>query len=565
MANKNDNKQEIKTSPLVEAALLSVPRHVTPTAPGQGFWGNTAYSLAVLRADSSGGSLKIPRGSLGITLFPKSSADVLRGMDRVEGIIRKKEASYQEKGKDIPVSLRQQLQIISELRKMIQSSVSQCFAASAAVMFIGTNSEVELVEYMTSSGGAYQRPEHGWAHALQGVVPTSPPATFPDPAVFWAATDTVMRKVLPKTYMPRSLPKEMPTFYIGIGSQDKSLVTWTPWEATNPLLAVMGTSGSGKSVIMRLIMYQAATISGIKVVIFDPKGEWPAQVKRMGHNEGVSSVTNVLNYGILQPPGLLRMALNEEEIKMPAMRASTLFSMLGGLVDEVTEQPLRKAVSSLCVGDDWEKITWTDVYNQIPQKVRDAFIMLSPDGAYANFFSTESEPIPLSDVTVIGVEMLTAAGSADRKTNDVIMSLLLLTLAERLKSEEKALLGLDEAHAILGLPATRAIMSTLMRVARSYGLGIILASQGLRDLYGGVDDPVDSLAAQCATRIILRPSPSETNFESYGLGDYKASIKALSELPSGCGLYLDSEGKMTPFFASLPSVARNFCIATKTS
>jgi hypothetical protein len=562
MATKDKSRK--KMSPFVQAALSSVPQTMNMVEAGQVNWGSYTAALSVL-IPTERSVVHTPRDAISsMSLYPISASEVLQHIKSVYQAEQEHIDRAKKKGRDISGSLAMRARTARKAQDLIAYGKG-AFLSQFTSMSICANEKAANVakERLIERGGKYTLPLHGWVHALQSALPTSPPKPFTDPKVFFVTTPEIVESTMPVPRLPR-LPEITgnPQFYIGI-TQEGEMLTWSPWDSTNPLLGISGVSGSGKSVLGRLVMYQAATVEGIRMVVLDPKGEWANQFRhfppKMREKITTISTSDLFKHSIPQPHALISM-MSRGEIG-DAQRLSSMMSLLSGFASQEYNASLRQTLSTLISEEEWEEITWAKIYENLPEKAKEPFAILDPKGAFKRFFNGDN-PLPIAEkgVTVIEMEHLTGSSSGDKETNDATTTLILLAIVENLKNAERGFFFVDEAHFLLKLPNAGDSIRVLMRVARSYKVAVALASQYLKDLYESTAAE-ESLGGQCAYRALLRPSDQETpRIDEFGLSKYKRQINTLMQSRPGSGLWFTG-GVARPFFTMLPNAVRDFCLA----
>lgn len=501
--------------------------------------GSTPIALRVVLPSLGSAPFTFPSCPLALSLFPMPStqmaAEAQRALERME---RKK-----QEGKELTAVDAAQMTILRAAVTLATQNPGNVFASLLTVYPTGRDAVDEALEIAQSA--RLFTPSSTWPQVLSGVFPVSPPVRIPYPSAYFALVPEFF-SAIPVSPPPDDLDAAERQFYLGV-SADGHMVLWSPWKSINPHLGITGYSGSGKSVLCRLIVYQAA-LQGVPLVVIDPKGEWPQQVPALeGLGVKVNAVLEQDIYRLRLPTLAEVLALLVGESSPGPQRAQALASLLEPLSKTASEVAIRVASDRGAV--------WADVYRAAEGLgCAGEYSLFDPNGAWGEVFNPDLPPWSLdARVSVFGLTQLTGAAVGDVKNNDFFVLLLLLSLTEALKRVRGAMVLVDEAHILLRLPSTRRAVDVLLRVARSAGLSVILASQTWADLYGG-DEP---LAAQCATRVILRPAAEEVE----RITEYKEEIETICAVGKpGAGLLITPKGRSL-FSIIVPVPAQRFCFA----
>lgn len=490
------------------------------------------------------GQFQLPQRMVwGMTMFPFQSQVALGSAERV---IRRLEREM-AKGRELSPDEAAQLALARRAYEVAQQNPGQMMAAHL-VMAARSPEELHDIAQM----GRWLVPAHTWAVALTSLFIPSPPISFPNPELYFAIVPQLLEH-FPATPPPPPLPNNPQAFYMGM-NVDGAAVIWSPWETVNPHLGITGYSGSGKSALCRLLVLQASLQSPpVPLTVIDPKGEWTGQaphLRAMGVEVNTVSDQELYSHRLPTPPEVFDAFVPGGRSAPAPQRAQALASILYPLLGDDAPAVANRAVDAQ---------DWFEVYRLSGEDRR--LHLFDPNGAWAHALRAES-PWPLdATCSIFGLGALTGAAMGDKKTNDFFVFLLVLALSEALKRKGRAIILIDEAHALLRLPATRMAVEVLLRVARSAGLAVILASQYWADLYLAREGQ-EPLAAQCATRVILRPSAEEVAEIGKYMPDLAEEIQAVMDAGvPGAGILLFPGGKSL-FRVVVPSPARGFCFAT---
>lgn len=533
-------KQQKAVSPRVAARLATAfPTVSWDASRGVALLGNTPVAPRIL-LPSVGARFAVPDNiPWSISLFPIPATEIARSAQRA----LEQQERQRQRGRELTAEDAARATIARAAQNLANQYPGNTFAALMVLAPVGSRAATEAADL--GQGTRVATPATTWPQATTAIIPVSPPSRLPIQEAYFGFVPPFLNP-LPTPPIPSPLKGQERMFYLGV-SVDGHLVTWSPWATINPHLGITGYSGSGKSALCRLISYQAA-LQGIPFVVIDPKGEWPAQAPRlveMGVDVWVTSERDLYTHRLPSPVEVIGMTTGPDPTG--PQRAQALSSLLAPLSDAASAVAVRAAAKP--------DLGWEDVYAAAKELgVAAEFGIFAPDSAWRNLFNPETPAWTLGgNISIFGLAHLTGAAMGDVRNNDFFTLLLLLSLSEALKRLRGAIVLVDEAHILLRLPATRQAVNILLRVARSAGLSVILASQTWDDLYGG-DEP---LATQCATRVILRPAAEEVA----RMTEYQSEVEAICAVGRpGAGL-LVSPQERTLFSVIVPPVAQQFCFA----
>jgi Helicase HerA, central domain len=379
----------------------------------------------------------------------------------------------------------------------------------------------------------------GYEPSILGTVPSTGTSIH-------LVTDEILTTVL-KSY-------ERQLFYLGhvYGSQPK-LPLWfkhfdSGYDGAGEAyhLGIFGKTGSGKSVLAKMILLAYARYPGMAVLVIDPQGEFSKDLRSRSHRDSFSvPVREVLDHLGKQHHvfTVQKLVLDRWELFQQILAESRFFRDLQILtrdkIDTACDQlveAMKKAklvLSRLHEREVFDK-TWRllgeeRLRNKIyaregaaAERFREAVEDAEPDDLYsnawlpvANLFREDRESgrrkvedalkwllersKPSRPVLVIDVSRETAG---DLFWNDSIQALVIkrllegiTTLAEQLYRDDQslnALVLIDEAHRLAprdlprdqeGAKAVRDVLIDAARTTRKYGLGWLFISQTLSSLH----------------------------------------------------------------------------------
>ncbi|HEY1357048.1 MAG TPA: ATP-binding protein [Thermoleophilaceae bacterium] len=294
-------------------------------------------------------------------------------------------------------------------------------------------------------------------------------------------------------------------FYIGHTlSGSAQPVLFDPTEASRtsrpPSVLLAGTLGSGKTLFMQLLEYQAF-LAGSRIVDVDPKGGGDHRLAELpgmdGHVERIELSSDDAYRGMLDP---LRIALPELR---EDLAVSFLFDLLPGplapgwkreiiaAVRAVTRDAADRGRDAGC-GQVIERLC-ADAGDDARAAGETLAVYADTGLARLGFGAGRAGPLAAGDrqVTMLGIRNLArplpGTPKADYTEEERIGQALLRLLAAyamRLVAHDPgrhAIAGFDEAHFLLSDSAGRRLIEVLNRMGRSLNVTPILATQTLAE------------------------------------------------------------------------------------
>ncbi len=320
--------------------------------------------------------------------------------------------------------------------------------------------------------------------------------------------------------------------YLGKNLSTGEEVFWSLEDAPSPHIVVVGPTGSGKTELLAHLASEMNSVYGMRYIVIDAKGEYPGRLSARGE---VFNVVRLENVSL----GLNRIFRESNNPRLIAEIISKAF----GIIDEKlrvklynvlrnsinADNPLEHAASlATLVLDEYSSLKIREVLDQV--------VLL--DIGRKHLIEVLSEPgsnivIDISDVFV---------------RNERLVRVLVLVLEAAMKmgllrtgnEGIRRLLLLDEAWVYLGIPG---LVSDLMRISRSYGVSVALATQRIEDIDGEPGLSSD------AGLFIAMSSPSPEYWESV-----RRYVRISEEIMELVGLLGRGEGivRIAPEQTALP-------------
>lgn len=261
--------------------------------------------------------------------------------------------------------------------------------------------------------------------------------------------------------------------YIGKNISTGEEIFWDLDTAPSPHIVVVGPTGSGKTELLAHLASEMNTVYGISYIVVDAKGEYPDRLGARGEAfkvvrlESVSLGLSRLIRESLDPYTITEIISRAFGIEDERLRVK-LYNVLRSSIS--AEHPLERAASlaSLML-DEYTSYKIKEILDQVSS--------LETSGQHLiDVLSREDSNvvIDISDIFVRNERLV-------RTLVLVLEAAMKLGLLKAGNEKIRRLLLLDEAWAYLGIPG---LVSDLMRISRSYGVSVALATQRIEDIDG---------------------------------------------------------------------------------
>jgi hypothetical protein len=304
------------------------------------------------------------------------------------------------------------------------------------------------------------------------------------------------------------------SIFMGITRRFGVPFTWTFSTLTNPHIAVVGITGSGKSFFVKTFLIRASYVWGTNAIIIDWAGEYKGWVKQSGGTVvsfGKGDYINLMDLSGVKPIDRVKQIMNSLDIltdiaNFPEQRRLTSEALeqsylnAGFIISSVPPQdkdaPTLKDVASLLE----EKMT--EGTYEYPAELENAIYRLRQFSREGEDYFAQKSTIDLDRLITSGLVSIDLSGLPDEKFRALAALFLLQTLKEKMRAEGwsaskglKAIVVLDEAWKVASDERSDAI--TIIREGRKYQFGLIVASQNPTDIN-------EAIFSNVGTNIILK-------------------------------------------------------------
>jgi conjugal transfer ATP-binding protein TraC len=330
----------------------------------------------------------------------------------------------------------------------------------------------------------------------------------------------------------------------GINQHNNSLVLFDRFSLENPNAVIFGTSGSGKSYLVKLEALRYL-MAGTDVIIIDPENEYRTLAEAVeGSFFDISlSSTDHINPMDIPTPG-------EDERPADVLRSNTvnlvglLRLMLGGLTpeeDAIIDQAISETYAARDITEESDPKTWAE---KVPVLSDMEDVLENMDGgeslvrrlrkftkgAYSHFFNQTSNVSMDNNLVIFGIRNLEE--ELRPMAMFIVMRYIWKTITSSLK---KRILLIDEAWLMMQNEDSASFLFGLVKRSRKYWTGVTTITQDVSDFMSS--DYGQPIVNNSALRILLKQSPSIIDIvqQSFGLTDEEKMI--LLEGATGEGIF----------------------------
>jgi hypothetical protein len=289
---------------------------------------------------------------------------------------------------------------------------------------------------------------------------------------------------------------------------------WSFANLTNPHIAVVGITGSGKSYFVKTLLVRASYIWNSNAIIIDFAGEYRSWVKQSGGTVvalGKGDFINIMDLSTMKPIDRTKQIINSFEI----------LTDIGSYPEQrrITEEAIEQAylnfgfVASVRPPTGKECPTLKDVIALLQEKIQEgtyeypaelenAIYRLRQFAREGEDFFARKSTIDIDRLASSGLVAVDLSGLPDERFRALAALFILQTMKEIMRSEGwveskglKTIVVLDEAWKVASDDRSDAI--TIVREGRKYQFGLIVASQNPTDVN-------EAIFSNVGTTFILR-------------------------------------------------------------
>lgn len=325
-------------------------------------------------------------------------------------------------------------------------------------------------------------------------------------------------------------------------------ITMNPKKLANQHLLIVGKSGAGKSQTTSSVLFELSK-QDIPFLILDFQGEYISSVLTNSKNESFAEATNAMtfdpSYGMDINPLELSIDGNTGQrigYMSNVYQVSSILKQIFGLGD--IQHPVLKDAIKRAYQEKGFSVTDRATWNNEPPQFHDIWAILEfmeqNEGTNVrnlkyrieplfenNIFVSGEGSVSISDIlnknSIIDLSKLHTPELMKSVARFVLQAVYNRMLADGPSKSIKLYVVIDEAHKL----SYDQTLTDLIREARKYGVGFILASQSVRDFATVVFENM-------GTKIALQLEGEDAKFmaENFGATDRTSKDAVLSMLPS---------------------------------
>ncbi len=308
--------------------------------------------------------------------------------------------------------------------------------------------------------------------------------------------------------------------FVGTTSIFKVPFSWSFENVTNPHIAVVGITGSGKSYFVKTFLIRANYVWGTNAIIIDWASEYKEWVRQSNGqivSLGKGDYLNILDLSGIPPINRTKQIMNALEIltdisMFPEQRRLTeeaieqSYTNMGFRLPDVPPENKEGPTLHNVIALLQEKLQ--EGTYEYPAEMENAIYRLRQFAREGQDFFSRKSTIDMKKLSTSGLVDIDLSGLPDEQHRALAALVILQILKEKMRIEGwnsgkglKALVVLDEAWKIAGDEKSDAVM--IVREGRKYQFGLIVASQNPTDIN-------EAIFSNVGTTFILR-----TRFEKF--------------------------------------------------
>lgn len=306
----------------------------------------------------------------------------------------------------------------------------------------------------------------------------------------------------------------MNSIFLGVTKIFDAPFSWTFENLTNPHIAIVGITGSGKSFLVKTFLLRASLIWNTNAIIVDWAGEYKAWVNQSGGRVislAKGDYINIMDLSGMKPLDRVKQVITSFEI----LTDIASYPEQRRLTGEALEQAYLNAGFNLAEVPDANKEapTLKDVIFLLQEKLQEgtysypaelenALYRLRQFAREGQDYFARKSTVDLAKLASSGLVDIDLSSLPDEKFRALAALFILQSLKEKMRMEGwsaakglKTIVVLDEAWKVASDERSDAIM--VVREGRKYQFGLIVASQNPTDIN-------EAILSNVGTTILLR-------------------------------------------------------------
>ncbi len=445
-------------------------------------------------------------------IHPASTEDVLKKLRKRLTEVQAEIMDNEEKGMVRNPLLETAYKDMEDLRDRLQSAQERMFYFGLYITIYG-DSEKEVGETESTLRSIFE-----------AKVIYIRPALFQQAAAFTSTSPygiDVLQTHTPMNTEPLSSIFPFISFDLtssdgvlyGVNKHNRSLVLFDRFSMENANAVVFGTSGAGKSYLVKLDILRSL-MSGVDVIIVDPENEYKTLAESVGGSFFSISLgsSHQINPFDIPVPG-------EGETPSEVLRTNTinlvglLRIMLGGLSpeeDALIDQAITETYAARDITAESDPSTWAEKVPLLSdlEQVLESMEGTRPlilrlrrftRGTYSNFFNQHTNISVDNNLTVFGIRDL------EEEMRPIGMFIIMRYIWKVVTSSmRKRLFVIDEAWIMMQNEDGASFLFGLVKRARKYWLGVTTITQDVSDfMQSNYGKPI---VTNSALKILLKQS-----------------------------------------------------------
>jgi len=433
-------------------------------------------------------NLNVPM-DISFFIHPVDTGETLRKLRRKVTEVQSELSEISEKGLTRDPALEIAYQDLEELRDRLMSASEKMFKLAIYLTVYGkTEKEIKETENILRSilEGKLIYIKPALFQQKEGFISTSPYGQ--DLLQIHNPMNTApLSSIFP--FVSADLSSNDGILY-GINQHNNSLILFDRFTLENPNSVIFGTSGSGKSYLVKLEALRYL-MTGIDVIIIDPENEYSSLAKTVGgsfYEISLSSDNHINPFDLPLP--------REDEQPDDVLRSNLINLigliriMMGGLnpeEDALMDQAITETYALKDITPTSDPATWGDNVplmndlEQVLEGMKGAESLVRrlkkfTTGTYSGFFNQKSNVSMNNNLIVFGIRNLEE--ELRPMAMFIIMRYIWKTITSSLK---KRILVVDEAWWMMRTEDGASFLYGLVKRSRKYWLGVTTITQDVSD------------------------------------------------------------------------------------
>lgn len=301
----------------------------------------------------------------------------------------------------------------------------------------------------------------------------------------------------------------------GVNKSNNSLVIIDRFKLQNANSIIFAQSGSGKSYLSKIEIIRQLS-DGVNVIVIDPENEYQEICEYLkGSYINISASSNE----VINPLEVLKSKKLKKDINQNIQDLTSIISlMVEGLSNE-EKAVLDKALLQIHSSKSQKEPLMNDLYSILIRLKQNKFakrLEKFVNGSLKDIFNKKTNIDLNNRLVVFNIKDLS------ENIRPIMMMIISNFVTSKIQNKSnKSLLVIDEAWILLEHKASAKFISSLVRRARKYYLGVNIISQQASDFLNNPYGKV--IASQSSLRILMRQDSTTIKdvFKDFNLSEYE--------------------------------------------